>query len=179
MDVRVIRTALFALVGSLFFALWLVTDPGNDASQTQSEWKYVLWFSTALLALALAVPMFGRLVGGRWVLRLSLLAGAGVALCSLANVVEDGLQFGWAFWGFILGTAITYLGLFFPLTVAVMLTSRGGRRLLALVPAATGAAIAFWVVAGGVIMLAAWLVAAALAFALPARIGAQTAAAAP
>ncbi|MEP6892793.1 MAG: hypothetical protein ABI927_03340 [Gaiellaceae bacterium] len=178
MDVRVIRTALFALVGSPFFALWLVTDPGNDASQTQSEWTYVLWFSTALLALALAVPMFGRLVGGRWVAGLSLLAGAGVALCSLANVVEDGLQFGWALWGFIVGTAITYLGLF-PLTVAVMLTSRGGRRLLALVPAATGAAITFWVVAGGVIMLAAWLGAATLAFALPTRIGAQTAAATP
>lgn len=57
-----------------------------------TDTKYALLFSAALLILALALAVFGRMVSGRWVLRLSLLAGAGAALGSIANVVEDGLD---------------------------------------------------------------------------------------
>ena len=69
MDVRVIRIALFALVGALFFAHWVITDPGYGESTTQSQWRYVLFFSVALLTLGVAWPVFGRMVGGHWVWR--------------------------------------------------------------------------------------------------------------
>lgn len=171
---RVRRAALFALVGVAFFGHWLLADPSFEVSDSQSEWKYVLGFSAAILALAFALPVFGRLAGGRWVFRLSLLAGAGAALGSLANILEDGLQMGWAFFGFILGTAIIELSLL-ALTVVMTLTGRGGYRLLALIPAATAAAIVLYVIAGGILMLATWLAAAALALALPTRTAPQAA----
>ena len=52
------------------------------------------------------MAVFGPMLGGRWVLRFSFLAGAGAALSSIANVVEDGFDMGWAFWGFILSLLI-------------------------------------------------------------------------
>ncbi|MEJ7793314.1 MAG: hypothetical protein WKF65_15185 [Gaiellaceae bacterium] len=90
---------LFTLTGVLFFGHWLLADPSFEVTEAITDTKYVLLFSAALLILAFALAVFGRMVGGRWVLRLSLLAGAGAALGSIANVVEDGLDMGWAFWG--------------------------------------------------------------------------------
>ena len=66
----------------------------------------------------------------------------------------------WAFFGFVLGTAIILLGLL-ALTIAVV--AREGQRPLALVPAGTMAGLLFFVNAGGPVMLAIWLVAAATA----------------
>ena len=110
--------------------------------------------------------------------RLSLLAGAGATLSSLANIVEDGLRHDWAFFAFILGSAIGVVALL-ALTAVIAFTERGRRRLLALVPAGVVAGYLLYVAAGGVIMLTAWLGAAAMAFVLPARIGVQAVAATP
>ncbi len=132
----------------------------------------MLVFSGVLLAFAVALPVYGRMVGGRWVLRLSLVAGAGAALGSVANIFEDGFGIGWVFFVFILGMAIIDLALL-GMTVVIARTGHGSNRLLALIPAATVAAIIFNVLAGGVIMLVTWLAAAALA--LHTRASAQVA----
>jgi len=83
-------------------------------------------------------------------------------LSSVANVLEDGLKMEWAFFAFILGAAIMHIGL---LALTIALLALGGRRHFALVPAATIVAILIYPIAGGPIMLATWLVAAALALA--------------
>ncbi len=135
------RAALFALTGVLFFAYWVVADPSYEGP-ISSHRSDVLRFSAVLLILAVALPVFGRMVGGRWVFRLSLLSGAGVALASLANVAEDGLQMSWAFFVFVAGTAVLLLALL-PLTVVIAFTRRGAARLLALIPAGTMAGVVF------------------------------------
>ena len=162
------RAALFILVGLLFFAHWLVTDPTYEGSDSQDEWNYVLAFSGVILSLAAAIPMFAQPAGGRSAFRASLVAAAGAAFASFANILEDGVGMGWAFFAFVSGAAILLLGLL-VLTVVIALGGRGGRRLLALLPVGTIAAIIFYVMAGGPLMLATWLAAAALALALPAR----------
>ena len=156
-----LRAALFALVGVAFFTHWVVTDPSFEGP-ISTEWTHVLAFSALLLTIAAALPVYGRMIGGRWVLRLSLVAGAGAALASVGNIFEDGFGISWVFYVFILGTAIIDLALL-AMTVVIARTRRGGGRFLALIPAATVAAIIFYVWAGGVIMLVTWLAAAALA----------------
>ena len=168
------RAALFALVGVLFMTLWLRYPPSYGPSDAQFDWNLVLGFSAGLLLLALALPIFARLVGGRIVSRVSLIPAGGAVLASLSNILEDGLQMGWAFWGFILSLAIIDLGLL-ALSGAIAFASRGIHRLLALVPAATFAGLTFYVAAGGILLLVAWLVATALALALPTRTAAQAA----
>ena len=128
----------------------------------------MIGFSGALLSLAVALPVFGRMVGGRWVARLSFIAGSGVALSSIANVFEDGLRIEWVFFVFILGEMILLAGLL-ALATAIAWTGRGRYRLLALVPLGTGTGVILFVVAGGPIMLVTWLAAAGAAFALDAR----------
>ena len=156
-----LRAALFALVGIASFMHWVVTDPSSEGP-ISTEWPHVLAFSALLLTIAAALPVYGRMIGGRRVLRLSLIAGAGAALASVANIFEDGFGIGWFFFIFIVSTAIIDLALL-AMTVVIARTRRGGHRLLALIPAATVAAIIFYVWAGGVIMLVTWLAAAALA----------------
>jgi hypothetical protein len=158
----VVRAALFALTGLAFFAYWLIANPSFEASPTQFEWPYVLAFSAIILSLAFAVPQYAQLVGGRVAFRASLVVATGSVLSSVANVLEDGLNMEWAFFAFILGTVVMYMGL---LALAIALAARGGRRHFALVPAGTMAAILFFVIAGGPAMLATWLLAAALALA--------------
>lgn len=162
------RAALFALTGFAFLAYWVVADPSFEATWSQTEWPHVLGFSGALLSLAVALPVFGRMVGGRWVTRLSLLAGSGVALSSIANIFEDGLSIEWVFFVFILGEMILLAALL-ALGGAIAWTRRGRSRLLALVPLGTGAGVILFVVAGGIIMLVTWLAAAAVALALSTR----------
>jgi hypothetical protein len=163
-----LRPALFAFVGVAFFAHWVVTDPSFEETATQSEWRYVLAFSGVILLLGLAIPLLAEVVGGRLVFRVSLVAAAGAALSSVANIFEDGMHMEWVFFVFVLGTATMLLALL-ALTVAIMLTGRGSLRLLAPVPLATAGGILLYVVAGGPLMLATWLTAAALALFLPAR----------
>jgi hypothetical protein len=79
---------------------------------------------------------------------------------------------------FVACSAITILGLL-GLTIAIALPDRGTRRLLALIPTATLAAIILYVIAGGPLMLATWLAAAAAALALPNRSSVRPAPAGP
>ncbi len=162
------RAALFTLTGVLFFGHWMLADPSFEVTKAITDTKYVLLFSAALLTLALALTVFGRMLGGRWVLRLSLLAAAGTTLGGIANVVEDGFDMGWAFWGFILSLLIINPALT-ALTAVITFTACGGHRLLALIPAGTLAAIIFYVHFGGPLMVAAWLAAAAVSLTLPTR----------
>ena len=172
------RAAFFTLVGVAFFVFWVLADPSYEETASQSERKWVLAFSGVLLLLAFALPMLAQLVGERVVFRVSLVPAAGVALSSFANILEDGLQLEWVFYVFVLGSAIQLLGNL-ALTAAIAFVGRGGFRLLAVVPAGTVAAIILFVVAGGPIMLATWLTAAAVALALPKRAAAQAAPATP
>lgn len=158
---------MFALVGVLSFAYWIAADPSYEVSDSHSGWMWVLAFSAAILLPVLVLPVFAQFVGGRVTLKVSFVAAAGGTLSSFANVLEDGLQVGWAFFVVVLGTATMELGLL-ALTTGIAIDRRGGSRLLALVPAGTMAAIAFYVIAGGVLLLATWLAAAAVAVALPA-----------
>ena len=165
---RVARAVLFALAGVIFFAHWLITDPGFDESGAQDEWGQVLAFSAVLLSLGVALPVFGLMVGGRWVIRFSVLAGVGALVAGVANIFEDGFQIEGFFFVFILGTAVCDLALL-AVAVVIALTECGRRRLLVLVPVATVAAIVLYVFAGGPIMLATWLAAAGVALMLPAE----------
>lgn len=164
----VLAAALFAFVGVAFLLHWVLADPGFEASDTQDDWRYVLGFSAALLSLAVALPMFAQFVGRRGVLEVSLVAAAGAALTSAANIVEDGLHMGWAFFVFVLGTGALGLGLV-ALTALIATAAHGTGRLTALVPAGTLAAILFYVHAGGPVMFATWLAAAALVVATTGR----------
>ncbi len=159
------RAALFILVGVVFFVDWVLADPGYEASESRFAWDHVLAFSAALLGLAAALPVFARLAGGPGVSRAALVGAAGAALGSLTNILEDGLQMEWAFYGFVLSAALMLLGLL-ALIVVIAVTGRR-RRPLALIPAGTMAAILFYVPAGGSLMLATWLAAAAIAVVLP------------
>lgn len=81
-----IRAAYFALVGVVFFAHWIVTDPTYEGAKHMQDWPYMLWFSAALLLLAFAVPLYALLIGGLTVFRVSLVPAAGAALASLSNI---------------------------------------------------------------------------------------------
>jgi uncharacterized membrane protein len=172
------RAAFFAFVGVAFLAYWVIADPSYDESATQSEWPYVLFFSGVILLLALAVPVVAALSGGRFAHRVSLVAASGATLSSLANVFEDGLQLEWVFVVFILGGAITNLSLL-VLAGVIAISGAGLYRLLAVAPAGTVVGILLFVAAGGPIMLATWLAAAALALVLPGRVCASVAPVSP
>jgi hypothetical protein len=154
------RATLFALTGVGFFVYWLVAKPTFEASPTQGDWPHVLAFTAIILTLAIAVPQFAQLVGGSIAFRSSLVVATGASLSSVANVLEDGLKLEWAFFGFVLDTAIILLGLL-ALTIAAV--AREGQRPLGLVPAGTMAGVLLFVNAGGPVMLATWMVAAAVA----------------
>ena len=159
------RAALFGLTGLLFFGSWLVTNPSFDVSPIQGEWPFVLAFSALILTLALAVPQFADMVGGRAAFRASRTVAVGAVLSSAANILEDGLKMEWAFFAFIAGLAIMELAL---LALAIVLVARDGQRHFALVPAGAIAGLLLYVVAGGPLMLVTWLLAAGFALA-PAR----------
>jgi len=156
------RSLLFAFTGILLFVFWVVARPSFEMTASMTEWPNVLWFSATLLSLAVALPVFGRMVGGRPVVRLATIAGAGLGLSSVANVFEDGFRIDAFFFAFILGTLILDVALL-ALTIVIVRTVPGRYRLLAGVPAGTVAGILFFVAAGGPIMLVTWLAAAAAA----------------
>lgn len=178
---RMLRAGLFVCVGVLFCArsLQSFADPEFQDPVSASDWFAVVSFSAALFALALALPMLAQLIdGGRVVFRVSLVPAAGAAFAGLSNLLEDALQMGFAFWFFIVGTVLTILGLIaFTLVVAVV--SRGRRRPLATVSAATLIGVLLFEEGGGVVIAAAWLAAAAISLRLPARTDARAAPTSP
>jgi len=160
------RSLLFALAGILLFVFWAVARPSSEMTASMTEWPNVLWFSATLLSLAVALPVFGRMVGGPQVVRLATIAGAGVGLSSIANIIEDGFQIEGAFFAFVAGTLIADVALL-ALTIVIARTFPGLYKLLAVIPAGTVAGILFFVVAGGPVMLITWLGAAAAAVKMP------------
>lgn len=162
------RSLLFALTGVAFFVYWAVARPSFEMTASMTEWPSVLWFSATLLSLAVALPVFGRMVGGPRVVRLASISGAGVGLSSVANIFEDGFRIDVFFFAFILGTLILDVALL-ALTIVIARTFRGRYRLLALIPAGTVAGILLFVVAGGPVMLITWLGAATAAVLMSGR----------
>ena len=162
------RSLLFALTGVLLFLYWVVARPSFEMTASMTEWPHVLWFSATLLSLAVALPVFGRMVGGRSAVRLASIAGAGVGLSSIANIFEDGFGIDAFFFAFILGTLILEVALL-ALTIVITGTMRGRYRLLAVIPAGTVVGIVLFVVAGGPVMLVTWLGAAAVAVLMSGR----------
>lgn len=159
----VFRTGSFALAGIALFTYWAIFDPTSDAKASQFEWPFVIGFSAALLILALAVLLFGDMVGGRWVRRLSKVGAIGLAISGVANVFEDGFGIDWVFFVFVLGSATTLISLI-GATVAIVATHQGSRRSLALVPACTVVAVIAFVAIGGPLLLLTWLTAATVSF---------------
>lgn len=158
------RALLFAVTGVAFFAFWAIERPTYEMTASMTSWPTVLWFSSTLVLLAVAVFAFGWMVGGRWVVRLASIAAVGLAVSSVSNVLEDGFRIEAAFFGFVLGMLTQQVALA-ALTLVIARTASGRDRLLAVVPAGTVAGILLFVVAGGPLMLATWLIAAGAAVA--------------
>ena len=155
-----LRALLFAGTGVAWFTFWYVT--GSDESiASMQEWPRVIWFSATLLVLALALLTFGRMVGGRSVIRWATIAAATAGVMSVVNIFEDGFRVEALFYAFVLGLLILDVALG-GLALAIARTVAGRRRLLAAIPAAVLAAILF-PPAGGPPMLGAWLAASAVA----------------
>ena len=167
---RMLRAALFTTVGLLWAvrSLQEFADPNYYDPVSAADWFAVLSFSTAWFALAFALPVFAQLVGGRVVFRVSLVPAAGAALAGLSNLLEDALQMGFAFWLFVVGAALAQVGLI-AFTVVVAVIGRGRLRLLATVPLATLIGFFLFESGGGVLILVAWLAAAAVTLAQPTR----------
>ncbi len=83
------RSLLFALTGILWLMSW-VAGPSFEMVPSIAKWLVVLVFSAALLSLAVALPVIGRVVGGPLVVRSATIAAAAASLCGAANVFEDG-----------------------------------------------------------------------------------------
>ena len=162
------RSLLFAITGVALFAYWSIARPSFEITASMKEWPTVLWFSATLLLLAVALPVFGRMVGGPQVVRLASIAGLGVGLSSVANIFEDGFRIDGFFFAFILGTWTLHIALL-ALTIVIARTFPGRYRLLAVIPAGTVAGIVLFVVAGGPVMLATWLGAATAAVLMSGR----------
>jgi hypothetical protein len=157
MTMRAARVLLFATTGLAIFGFWFLARPSTEMTASMREWPQVLWFSATLLTLAFAMPVFGRMLGGPSVIRLAAIAGAGVGLSSVANIIEDGLRIDAAFFLFVAGTLILDIALL-ALTVVIARTG-GSNRWLAVVPGGTLVGILFLVWVGGPIILGTWLLA--------------------
>jgi hypothetical protein len=169
------RALLFALTGSVLFVMW-IAGPGAQDTDLMQQWPFVLWFSATLLVLALGILAFGRMVGGRPVVRWTSIASAGVGLSSVANILEDGLRIEGFFFVTILGLLIHHVAML--ATAIVIARSAADRhRLLAVLPAAMVAGILFFPIGGapadglvgGLVLLITWLAAAAVAVILRGR----------
>lgn len=153
------ETLLVAFLISLGIGAWLhwsITDPSFDQTEAQSEWGHVLAFSALVLALTGGAAALGcALSGARSVRRLSLTLIAAGTLAAVTNVVEDGLGVENAFLVFIVLTGVQLLALI-GLAIALGLTVRGPRQVLALAPLASAIGLIAYVHAGGPILLCTW-----------------------
>jgi hypothetical protein len=159
------RSLLFALTGILLLVSW-VAGPSFEMAPSMAKWLVVLSFSAALLSLALALLLFGRMVGGPSVVRSATIAGAAAGLCGVTNLFEDGFQIEWFFLVFVLGLLILDVALL-ALAIVIARTAPDRYRLLAVIPAGTVAGILLFPMAGGPIMLITWLVAAVASLSMP------------
>lgn len=160
------RSVLFALVGIHGIFFWIIVHPSTQGTYAQRQWPNVLWFSATLLTLGIAVLAFGWMVGGKPVKRWATIAFAAISWAALVNVIEDGFRVEEAFIFFVLGT-LTFEIALLALTIVIARTAPDRYRLLAVIPAGTLAAILFFVIAGGPILLITWLTAAAAALRFP------------
>ena len=153
------RALLFGATGVAWFAFWVVTKPGTTSIESMQQWPNVIWFSSTLILLAVALVAFGRMLGGRSVGRMAGFSAATVVWMSAANVVEDGFRVDAAFFAFIAGMLVFYVALA-GLAVAIVRSLPGRARFLATIPVANAAGLLLFPPVGGPIMLAAWVVAA-------------------
>jgi hypothetical protein len=161
----VLRASLFAITGVLWCVRSLAsfTDPAFTDPENAWDWFAVVSWSAALAALALSLLSFAQLVGGRIPMGFAVVVAAGAGIGAVGNLIEDGLQVEWAGdWLYLPGVLLLGPGLV-GLTLAVLVHGRGANRLLAGVPAATLIGSFLLERGGGVLVLAAWLVAAAVA----------------
>ena len=162
------RAALFAVTGLLWAtdSLIAAADEGSRDQPIAGDWPRVLFFSAVIASFAFAIPAFARMVAGRGAVRVASVAAAGALLASVANVFEDGVGIEAAFWPFVAGAILLDLGL---LVLTAIVAIRGRPRILAIVPAAFLIDILFLhAMGGGVLVLLAWLLAAAISL-RPAR----------
>ena len=160
------RATLFAVTGVLWLVRSLVsfTDPAFTDPETAWDWFAVLTFSAALAALAIALPVFARFVGGRVVFAVALVPAVGAAIGALGNLVEDGMQQAWAGdWLYLPGVVLVPPGLA-AFTVVVFVSQQGAKRTYAAVPALTLIGALLLERGGGAAVLIAWLGAAVLAW---------------
>ena len=150
------------MTGIAFFVYWIVGRPTHSASATQTQWPYVLWFSATILTLTLAIPLYGRMIGGKMVIRFASAAGAAALMNGAVNIIEDGFGQDSAFLLFALGSA-AMLPTLIALAAVLAVRGRGAHRMFALIPFGTVAGIVLYVNAGGVILLVTWSAAAAIA----------------
>ena len=146
---------LFALgVGAWLH--WSITDPSFDTTEAQSEWQHVLGFSALVLGLAVGAAALGRTLSQTTAVRrlAQILITTGV-LSAVTNVVEDGFGVDAAFFAFALLIGIQLLALV-GLAIALGLSVRGPRRLLAAAPLASAIGVLLYVNAGGPILLCTW-----------------------
>ena len=162
---RVSRSLLFALTGVLWLMSW-VAPLSFEMAPSPAKWLVVLLFSAALLALAVAITVFGRMVGGPHVARLATIAGAAASLMSVANIFEDGVQIEWVFFVFVLGLLILDVVLL-ALAIVIARTARDRYRLFAVVPTGMLVGILLFPFVGGPMTLITWLAAAAAAMKMP------------
>ena len=158
------RVALFLLVGVAFFLRWRqVGSVDYQDPETLDDWLAVVGFSVALVLLAASLPLYAELADRQLVSRVALVPAIGCALAGVSNILEDGVGWAWMFWGFVISTLLTTLGLL-ALTLVTAATGRGSARLLCVVPGLTLAGVLLFEAWGGILMLTAWTTAAIVTF---------------
>ena len=106
----------------MWFASWLA-GPSYEMTASLARWLDVLLFSASLLSLAVALLIFGRMVGGPQVVRLATIAAAVLVAAATALVpsARRSSPFGVAAIGFALTGASVVAGASVASTVVVLL----------------------------------------------------------
>jgi hypothetical protein len=143
-------------MGVVAWLYWTITDPTFDVSAAQDEWPDVLAFSGFILMLGIGAATLARTAcSSVAVRRLANALVVAAVVGAVTNIVEDGFGVEQAFIVFAMSTGAQLLCLL-GLAVALAVTIRGPRRILAFAPLGSALGIIAYVVAGGPIMLATW-----------------------
>ena len=153
------RPLFFALTGIVLLAFWIVFPPLSATSSSLQGWPSVLSFTGILLLQGAAIWVYGRMVGGTWVVRLATVAAIAVALAGLENIFEDGFRIEELFLVFVALVWVLDLSLL-ALSITILRSGMPRAALLAAVPALELAGVLLFPPAGGPILLGAWLLAA-------------------